>query len=198
MLEVRAAEVTLLAPKSKPGLPEVKLWAIFARECAAPEGESPIEWMLLSTVPTGQNKEANERVEWYARRWGIEVFHRIIKSGCRVERRQLETARRISNCLAVDLVVAWRIHYLTMQGRQVPEMTCAIYFTPDEWKALCTFVEKVKTPPTTPPTLNRAVALLGRLGGHLARKCDGDPGSEVLWRGLSRLADISVAYRLYS
>jgi len=198
MLEVRAAAVTLLAPKSKPGLPDVKLWAIFAMEPAPPEGEDPVEWMLLSTVPTGQNQEANQRVEWYAKRWGIEVFHRIIKSGCRVERRQLETARRMSNCLAVDMVVAWRIHYLTMQGRQVPEMTCAIYFTPDEWKALCTFVPKVKKPPTTPPTLNQAVGLLGQLGGHLGRKGDGEPGSEVIWRGLSRLADISEAYKLYS
>lgn len=198
ILEVRAAPVTLLAPKSKPGLPAVKLWAVLARESAPPEGVSPIEWMLLSTVPTESNQEACERLEWYAKRWGIEVFHRIIKSGCCVERRQLETATRISNCLAVDMVVAWRIHYLTMQGRQVPEMTCSIYFTPEEWKALSTFVEKVKKPPTVPPTLNRAVALLGRLGGHLGRKGDGEPGSEVLWRGLSRLADISEAYKLYS
>ena len=114
-----------------------------------------------------------------------------------MERRQLESARRISICLAVDMVVAWRIHYLTMQGRETPEMPCAIYFPPPEWKALCTFVEKVKTPPSTPPTLNRAVALLGRLGGHLERTGDGEPGSEVLWRGLSRLADISEAYKLY-
>ena len=198
MLEVRSAPVTLLAPKSKPELPEVKLWAIFARESAPPEGESAIEWMLLSTVPTGQNQEAQVRLEWYARRWGIEVFHRILKSGCRVERRQLESARRISICLAVDMVVAWRIHYLTMQGRETPEMPCAIYFTPPEWKALCTFVGGVKTPPATPPSLNRAVALLGRLGGHMGRAGDGEPGSEALWRGLSRLADISAAYTLYS
>jgi len=198
MLEVRACAVSLLAPKSKPHLPDVNLWAIFARESTPPEGESAVEWMLLTTVATGQNSQANERIEWYAKRWGIEVFHRIIKSGCRVERRQLETAQRISNCLAVDMVVAWRIQYLMMQGRQMPDITCAIYFTPDEWKALCTFVEKVKKPPTTPPTLNRAVELLGRLGGHLGRKGDGEPGSEVLWRGLSRLADISDAYKLYN
>lgn len=86
--------------------------------------------MLLTTVETTQSKEALTRLEWYAKRWGIEVFHRIFKSGCRVERRQLENAQRLCNCLAIDLVVAWRIFHLTMQGREAPDVTCAVYIHP--------------------------------------------------------------------
>jgi hypothetical protein len=81
--------------------------------------------------------------------------------------------------------------------REAPDLPCGVYFTPDEWKALTTFVHKIKAPPAEPPTLNEAVALLGRLGGHPGRAGDAPPGSDVLWRGMTRLADISEAYRLY-
>jgi hypothetical protein len=168
-----------------------------AREAHPPPGVDGLEWMLLSTVETAQPQDALTRLEWYAKRWGIEVFHRILKSGCRVERRQLETAQRLCNCLAIDLVVAWRIFYLTLQGRAAPDVTCAIYFTPAEWRALTTFVNKKKTPPPEPPSLNEAIALVGRLGGHLGRAGDDLPGCEVLWRGMARLADLSEAYTLY-
>jgi hypothetical protein len=106
-------------------------------------------------------------------------------------------AALVKRWLAIDMVIVWRIFYLTMQGREAPDLPCGVYFTPNEWKALTTFVHKIKEPPTEPPTLNEAVALLGRLGGHLGRAGDAPPGSEVLWRGMTRLADISEAYRLY-
>jgi hypothetical protein len=76
-------------------------------------------------------------------------------------------------------------------------VTSAVYFTPAEWKALVTFVHKNKTPPSEPPSLNEAIALLAQLGGHLGRTGDDLPGCEVLWRGMARLADISEAYTLY-
>jgi hypothetical protein len=128
---------------------------------------------------------------------GIEVYHRILKSGCRVEARQLENSHRLSNCLAIDLIVAWRIFYLTLLGEHTPEVPCTVYFTDSEWRALITFVNKTKTPPELPPNLNEAVRLLGKLGGHLGRTGDGHPGTEVLWRGMARLADIERAYDLY-
>ena len=125
--------------------------------------------MLLTTVEVKHKADAFERLEWYAKRWGIEVYHRILKSGCRVEARQLENVRRLRNCLAIDLVVVWRIYHLTTLGRETPDVPCTVYFTPSEWQALTTFVNKTKTPPDLPPSLNEAVRLLGRLGGHLGR-----------------------------
>lgn len=196
-LDVRLAEITLRPPRKKPALAAITVWAIYAKEPNPPEGTDPLEWMLLTTLETSPPADVLMRLEWYAKRWGIEVYHRILKSGCRIESRQLATLHRLCNCLAIDMVIAWRIFHLTMQGRETPDLPCGVYFTPDEWKALTTFVHKIKAPPTEPPTLNEAVALLGRLGGHLGRVGDAPPGSEVLWRGMTRLADISEAYRLY-
>jgi hypothetical protein len=105
-LEVRAAPVTLRPPARKPELPAVRVWAVLAREIEPPAGAERLEWMLLTTVGVENYDQACERLDWYARRWGIEVYHRILKSGCRVEDRQLETARRLLNCLAIDMVVA--------------------------------------------------------------------------------------------
>ncbi|MFM8495332.1 MAG: IS4 family transposase [Planctomycetia bacterium] len=197
MLEVRSRSVTLVPPRRKTDLPPVEIHAVLARETDPPEGVEPIEWMLLSTVPVDSKADAFERLDWYSRRWAIEVYHRILKSGCRVEQRQLATAVRLSNCLAIDMVVAWRIHHLTMLGQETPDVACTVYFTDSEWKALTTFVSRKKDPPPTPPSLNEAVRLLGKLGGHLGRKGDGEPGSEVLWRGMARLTDIEYAYSIY-
>ncbi|MBI4772199.1 MAG: IS4 family transposase, partial [Chloroflexi bacterium] len=140
VLEVRTRPVTLRPPQRKPHLPAMRLWAVFARELDVPAGVEGLEWMLLTTVAVEDKDQAYERLEWYAKRWGIEVYHRILKSGCRVEKRQLEHARRLQNCLAIDMVVAWRIHHLTCLGEETPDVVCTIYFTDSEWKALTTFV----------------------------------------------------------
>lgn len=197
VLEVRTMPVLLRAPTRKPHLPDVRVWAVLASERNAPEGVEALEWMLLSTVEVNAQADAYERLDWYARRWGIEIYHRILKSGCRSEARQLESATRLRNCLAIDMVIAWRIHHLTYLGKETPEVPCTVYFSESEWKALCTFVNKTKQAPSRPPSLNEAVYLLGKLGGHLGRNGDGYPGSEVLWRGMARLADIEMAYDLY-
>ena len=196
-LEVRSAKVVLKPPQRSPHLAPVAVWAVLAQEINPLAGVEGLEWMLLTTVAVKHKQDAFERLNWYARRWGIEVYHRILKSGCRVEARQLEQAHRLLNCLAIDLVVAWRIYHLTALGEQTPQVPCTIYFTDSEWKALCTFVNRTKTAPALPPSLNEAVRLLGQLGGHLGRNGDAHPGSEVLWRGMARLADIGFAYDLY-
>jgi hypothetical protein len=196
-LHIRTTKVKL-RPPARSQCPEIELSAVYAIEPNPPTGEEPLEWMLLTSVEVNTQADALLRLEWYAKRWGIEVFHRILKSGCKIEQRQLATRDRICNALAIDMVVAWRIFFLTIQGREAPELDCTVYFTTNEWKALTTFIHKVKVPPSNPPNLNEAIALLGRLGGHLGRSGDGSPGSEVLWRGMTRLADISEAYRLYS
>ena len=197
-LKVRTMPVMLYPPRTKKKLPTVKVWAVLAQEANPPSGVNGLEWMLLTTVEVKNDKDAYKRLEWYARRWGIECYHRIIKSGCRVESRQLENASRLRNALAIDMIIAWRIHYLTTLGHETPDVPCTVYFSESEWKALTTFTNKTKTPPDTPPSLNEAVSLLGKLGGHLGRNGDGHPGSEVLWRGMARLADIETAYELYA
>jgi hypothetical protein len=194
-LEVRFASLTLKTPKRKPGLPDVPLYAVHAKELDAPDGgDESLEWMLLSTLPVTSFEEAKTALARYTKRWGIEIYHRVLKSGCRIEDRQLGAARRLENCLAIDMIVAWRIHHLTWLGRQTPDVPCTVYFDDAEWKALVGFIHQTPTVPATPPTLRQAMIMVASLGGFLNRKSDGQPGTETIWRGLQRLDDITKAY----
>jgi hypothetical protein len=195
ILEVRFAPVTLKAPRRKSRMPDVAIHAVYAKEIDAPvDVEEPIEWMLLSTLPVTTFQEAQIALARYARRWGIEVYHRVLKSGCRIEDRQLGAARRLENCLAIDMVVAWRIHHLTWLGRETPDMPCTVFFDDAEWKALVGFMHQTPVAPAKPPTLKEAITMVASLGGFLNRKSDGEPGTETIWRGLQRLDDITKAY----
>jgi len=156
--------------------------------------KSPLEWMLLTTVEVPSFEAAIERLRWYTLRWGIEVYHRVVKSGCRIEDRQLHDATRIESCLAIDLVVAWRIFWLTKQGRETPDVPCDVFLEEEEWQALCATVRQA-APPAEPPPLRDAVRMIASLGGFLGRKSDGEPGTTTLWRGLGRLDDIVIGYR---
>jgi len=197
VLEVRFAAVEVHPPKRKPHLPPVALWAVLAREAGAPPGTEALEWMLLSTEPVNDFEAAVEKLRWYTLRWGIEVFHRVLKSGCQIETRRLGQADRLEACLGIDLVVAWRIYHLTKLGRETPSVPATVYFEEHEWQALVAFVTRQPEPPKTPPTLREAVRMVAGLGGFLGRKGDGEPGTETLWRGLQRLDDIAEAYLVF-
>jgi hypothetical protein len=194
-LEVHFLEVTLRAPKRKPELGAVHCWAICARETTVPPaGVEPIEWLLLTNVPVRTLAEALERIQWYALRFQIEVYHRVLKSGCQIEERQLGNAERIEACLAIDLVVAWRIAHLTKLGREVPDLPCTVYFEEAQWQALLVYATH-QLPPAQPPNLQEMVRLMAMtLGGFLGRKSDGEPGATVIWRGLQRLDDITQMF----
>jgi hypothetical protein len=152
--------------------------------------------MLLTTCAVNSFEEAIEKLEWYCHRWGIEVYHRTLKSGCRIERRQLGSADRIEACLAIDMVVAWRIYHLTKLGRKTPDAPCTIFFEDAEWKALVAYKTQNPIPPDKPPTLREATRMVASLGGFLGRTCDGEPGTITLWLGLQRLDDITDMWKI--
>ena len=173
--------------RSKNSTESIPLYAVFAREIEVPEGEEPIEWLLLTTIPVTNMAEAVQKIEWYRERWKIERFHYTLKSGCHVEDLQLETKESLSNAIALYSIIAWRLTWLTYQARVTPEFSCQIILETHEWQALYCVVNKTKTPPDQPPTLHEAVRLIAKLGGFLGRKHDGEPGVKVLWRGLQKL-----------
>jgi Transposase DNA-binding/Transposase Tn5 dimerisation domain len=177
-------------------LPTLAVWAVLAREDHSPAGLEPLEWLLLTTCAVQTPEDAIERVTWYACRWGIEGLHQVLKSGCRLEARQLETAARLRRCLAVYRVLAWRILYATLLRRARPDVPCTALLEPEEWQALYCAIHVTSTPPTTPPPLRQAVHWIGRLGGFLARRADGEPGVTVLWRGFQHLTDLTLMYRI--
>jgi hypothetical protein len=198
-MDVRFAEMELTPPIRCPSYPPVRVWAVHILEQNEDEKETDrplIEWMLLTTVATTSFEDAQKRVEWYSGRWGIEVYHRTLKSGCRIEDRQFGTADRLETCLGVDMVVAWRIYHLTMLGRETPDLPCTVFFKDIEWKALYCYVRKNPVPPEKPPSLGEAMRMVGRLGGHLGRRRDGPPGTQTLWRGLMHLYTATEMYAI--
>jgi len=196
-LSIRFAPVTLQAPTHKAGHPPLKLWAIEARELRPPKSSSPIVWRLLTTLPVTSLEEACVRVGWYAQRWQIEVIHKVLKSGCRIEQRQLETAARLERVLAVDQVVAWRLLALCKGAREQPDAAVSAWLSQAEWQALWCHVHQRTRPPTSPPSVRQAVRWIAQLGGFMARKGDGEPGPITLWRGLHRLNDLTGMWRLF-
>ena len=200
-LSIRFAKVTVLPPGDRPrsaGNLPVEVCAVLAYEDQPPAGQKPISWMLLTTVSVESAQDAWSIVQWYSCRWLIEILFKVLKTGCTAEERQLETVERLKRCLAIDLVVAWRILYLTMIGRETPDLPCTVVFEDYEWKALWVFVFKSRTaPPATTPTLREVTRTIGRLGGHLGRKGDGEPGILTMWRGLQRLPDIAEMWQVF-
>ncbi len=195
-LSIRFGEVRLQPACGKKEKKSFGVWAVMAEEINPPSGVEPIVWRLLTTRSVADFKQAVEKIRWYALRWQIELFHKALKSGWRIEDRQLETVDRLKRVLTLDLIVAWRIFYMTKLGRQIPSRSATEILAPHEWKALYGFVHQ-QTPPDEPPTLHDAITRIARLGGFLARKGDGFPGSICLWRGLNRLTDIAATWLLF-
>ncbi len=191
-LKIRFSQVTLTPPGAKK-LPPIKLYAVYISEVGYPK---PLEWMLLTTLEVGNFNDAQKILKWYTQRWGIEVYHRTLKSGCRIEDRRLGNAEDIKTCLAIDMVVAWRIFFLTMQGRETPDVPCDRFLKEDEWKVLYVYVNKTTELPEKPPTLREAIRMIASLGGFLGHKSDKEPGTTTLWRGLQRLDDMVAFYKI--
>ena len=132
----------------------------------------------------------------YYERWRIEVFHKVLKSGCRVEDCLLQTAARLQNYIALMSVVAWRLHWLTYINRTAPDLPCTHILTTVEWQALYLRMHHTTQFPPTPPTVRQAVRWIAQLGGFLGRKSDGEPGVTVIWRGWQRLQDLTATWEV--
>lgn len=195
-LHIRFCAVQLKAPKRKAEQPSLGLWAIEAREIHRPKGTKPILWQLLTTLPVTSAAEAIERVQWYAQRWQIEVVHKVLKSGCKVEQRQMETAQRLERALSIDLVVAWHILALCKAARELPDDPISDWLPAAQWQALWCYVHQRTTVPKRCPPVRQAVRWIAQLGGFLGRKSDGEPGTTTLWRGLQELETMTKMWQL--
>jgi len=196
-LAIRFARVTLRPPCLKADQPALSLWAVEAREARPPKGATRLCWRLLTTLPVETIEAAVEKVRWYAQRWQIEVLHKVLKSGCQVEQRQLETAARLRRVVMVDLIVAWRVLALCKAGRETPEGLASDWLSGEEWRALWCYMKERPCPPRRAPTIRQAVRWLAQLGGFLGRRRDGEPGPLVLWRGLQQLRAITAAWKRF-
>lgn len=184
---------TLLNSPQRSGLAPVYVNAVLVREENPPAGEEPIEWLLLTSLPIETFAEACQVASYYACRWEIEVFFRVLKSGCKIEDLQFEREDRLQVCLAMYLIASWRVLYVLKLGRACPDMSCDAVFTEAEWKSVYVIV-KQKPAPKSPPTLAEIIPLIASLGGYLDRKHDGPAGPKTMWIGLQRLRDFALAW----
>jgi hypothetical protein len=192
-VEVRVAAVTLRPPyRSDRQLRPVAVNVILVEEVSPPPGEEPIQWILLTTLPIETDEQIRAGVDYYCGRWGIEVFFKTLKSGCRIEDRQFEYLDRELNAIAVYTIVAWRVMALCHLGRACPDLSCEALFETSEWQAVHLIVDK-RPLPEKPPTLNQLIRMIALLGGYVPRKST-EPGTQTLWIGLQRMHDFANCY----
>jgi hypothetical protein len=195
-LAVRAAPVHLQPPHGDRSRDPIAVTAVLAEEPDPPPDQRALCWLLLTTVPVPDLAAATRCLAWYRRRWVIERFHFVLKSGCGIERVQLETAERMERALATLSIVAWRVAWLAEQARQTPEAPCTTLLTAAQWAALHAAVTKRPDPAPPPVSLAQATRWIAHLGGFLGRKGDGDPGVKTVWRGWRRLEDLTAIWVL--
>lgn len=197
VLEIRYRKIRILPPIGKQSrYPALTLTVIHADERGAPKNRKKIEWKLLTDLPVQSRGDAIEKLEWYSLRWKIEVFHKILKSGCRAEDSQLRTAQRLTNLISVFCIVSWRILGMTMLNRSAPNASPEFVLTKAEIQLLDRLVKDKKPVSTQRKTLSHYLIKIARLGGYLARANDPPPGNLIMWRGLSRFTDIATGAKL--
>jgi Transposase Tn5 dimerisation domain len=194
--QLRARRVRIKAPKHLKSETPVEVTAVYAVERNPPKGQNPVAWLLLTSEPVTTDQDAATIVRWYLCRWQIEIFFRVLKSGCKVEELQLQHAERIEIALAFYCIVAWRVLWLTMLGRSCPEIDCDAVFETEEWQAAY-IIKNRQAPPDKPPDLATMISIIASFGGFLGRKGDGFPGPKSLWIGLQRVQDFAagIAYQ---
>ncbi|MHB1952075.1 MAG: IS4 family transposase [Acidiferrobacteraceae bacterium] len=200
---LRSVEVTIPPPRNKTGkakaaapIEPITVTIVAATETLPPEGAEAVSWVLLTNLPVRGFDDAAEKVEWYARRWSIEVWHKVLKSGCKVEDCLLETADRLKRFLTLFSIIGFRVMHITYFARVRPDAPGTDLFSGEEVEALHIRVKRTE-PPREPPPVKEVVRMLGCLGGHLGRKLDGEPGTIVIWRGLMRLFECVEVLQAY-
>lgn len=193
---VRVGRVTLRPPwRPDRKLPAVTVNFVFLSEVNPPPDDEPVEWLLLTNLPIDSVEQVRQIIQYYCTRWMIEVFFRVLKSGCRVEERRFEYMDRLLTCLALYMIVAWRTLYVCRLGRSCPEMSCEAVFEPAEWKSVWKVVRR-EDPPAEPPSLGLFVRMVAQLGGYINRKRD-NPGPQTVWIGLQRMHDFATCWQLF-
>jgi hypothetical protein len=180
-LQLACGQMTLLPPRHEPRASQdpLTVWVIRVWEEQAPDGEEPMEWLLLTSVPTTTLEQAWERVDWYRQRWLVEDYHQCLKSGCRIEERQLQSVDGLMRLLGLLSPLAVRLLQIRACARAEPERPAHEVIEPG---MLAVLAQQGGHSPAT-MTLGTFWTEVARLGGYLARAHDGPPGWRSIWKG---------------
>jgi hypothetical protein len=193
-LALRAARVTLLAPQRSKGSLEVNV--VYVSEPEPPEQQTPIEWMLVTLEPIATTQDTLTIIRYYECRWLIEEFHKVWKSGCRIEESRLQHADNLERWAVITAHIAARMLALRFLAASEPERPCSEIFTTDEWQCLYACSHSSKRLPTSPPSVGWALLAIAKLGGWHDTKRTGIPGWQSLWRGWMRLYERFAGWML--
>jgi hypothetical protein len=192
-LEVRAIKVVVKPPHARSSLPPVGYNVVLVEEVDGPGDGTDVSWLLVTSLPIDTLEEIQCVIDYYVARWTIEIYFRVFKTGCQVEKIQLETLPRLKNCLAFYKIIAWRIMYLTQLNRECPDLSCDVVFDDCEWKPVWRVVTQTELP-ERPPTLSVLMSLLTRLGGYNNRATERPAGPQPVWVGIRRMTDLALAW----
>ncbi len=191
-LQVKWTSVEIQPPLNKPEygqMQAIKVNAIVAEEIQAPKGEKAVKWVLLTTLAVNNLADAQKVLKYYTYRWLIERFHYVLKTGCGIEKLMLDKGERLERALATYSIIASRILWLKYCAVEMPDEPADIALEEEEWQVLYCVITKKKELPLEKPTIYECVRWIGRLGGFMCRKGDGEPGVQTLWKGWQRLSD---------
>lgn len=196
-LQVKYEKITIRPPfgiKTKT-CSDLTLTVIHAQEVTKPgKGRERIDWKLVTSLPVKSLAAAAEKLQWYALRWKIEVFFKVLKSGCKVEESKLRTAESLCKLIAVYNILAWRVFWLTMANRMSDALPPQTALSQQEI-AILDHLKKDLTG-NIKKNLSTYTLSIAKLGGYLARTRDSPPGNTVMWRGLARLSDIQLGVEI--
>ncbi len=191
---IRAGTFNLKPPWRKDKkLSELKINIVHAKEINHPEDEAPIEWFIITNLPINTLEDSKKVIEYYTKRWQIEIFFKVLKSGTKVEECQFNTIEAMQKMIVLYSIVAWRLMYLMRMGRECPNLPCDLFYSTEEWKVICIVSKKKRN---SIPTLSEINIMVAKLGGYLGRKNDAPPGPKNMWTGLRRLRDLVIAFEI--
>ena len=202
-LTLRAAQVTVHAPKRAPGLGPIALNAILAQEDEPPAGETPLCWLLLTSEAVDDLAAVCRVLHYYQLRWRVEEFHKAWKSGARVEHRRMHSADNLERIAVILAFIAVRLLQLrevfappawvsdeavSEANAQRARAPCSEVLTRTEWRVLWAAQERSR-PPAEAPSRQWAYKTLANLGGWMDTKRTARAGWEVMWQGWFRLQE---------
>jgi hypothetical protein len=198
-LEVRYVSTTLSPPHRSPAARSMELMPlrvsiVLVSEPEPPEGAAPLRWILLTNMEVSTFEEAVEKIHWYKARWHIETYHKVLKSGCKVEDCRLQTIEALLLYLTMFGIIAWRIYWFTHVSRTNPTAPARAILAKTELEALSMLAGRKTKTKLEIKNARMAVIEIAKLGGFLARKHDGHPGPTVIWRGWTRLSDATEMF----
>jgi hypothetical protein len=192
--QIKAVSVTLKPEDKKI---KVKVNAVMAIEDNPPEGEEPLVWIFLTNLPINDFDSVCKVIKYYLCRWEIELFFKVLKSGCKIEERQLRTTDRMKALMSIFMILAWRIMFTMMLGRVCSDMSAGEIFEEAEWKSAYKIANSKKALPRKPPKLGEFIIMVATFGGYVDKKGAEPPGVKTMWKGMVRMVDFAIAWEAF-